>query len=106
MRIKAEEELAKMKHLKELNNALRAKLKVMQAQRKDYAELEELVRKLKEQIRNKNLTISQLQNALEHKKQELTKAIEDRKKIEQKNKSLEDKLSALYTDDYAKLKKQ
>nr|AUH21248.1 hypothetical protein [uncultured bacterium]AUH21258.1 hypothetical protein [uncultured bacterium] len=80
MRIKAEEELAKMKHLKELNNALRAKLKVMQAQRKDYAELEELVRKLKEQIRNKNLTISQLQNALEHKKQELTKAIEDRKK--------------------------
>lgn len=53
--------LAKAKKLQELINTLRAELKENGATRADYAQLEELNKALKTEVKNKTLTIEQLQ---------------------------------------------
>lgn len=53
--------LAKAKELQELINTLRAELKENGATRADYAQLEELNKALKTEVKNKTLTIEQLQ---------------------------------------------
>lgn len=57
-------ELAKQKDLKEEVTRLRAELKQNQAIREDYARLEELNNNLKQQIKNKSLTISDFQDKI------------------------------------------
>ena len=52
--------LARVKDLKELNKQIREFYKENKAERADYAELEEFVKKLKERIKNKELTIAEL----------------------------------------------
>ncbi len=61
------EELAKQKDLKTEIKKLREQLQEQKATRQDYAELEQLNRELKERIRNKDLTIAELQHELEQK---------------------------------------
>jgi hypothetical protein len=57
--------LARVKDLKEENKLLREELKKLGAQREDYAKLEALVKKLKEKIKQKDLTIAQMIAELE-----------------------------------------
>ena len=63
--------LAKIKDLKEINKQLRAELKKLGAERKDYAYLEAIVKNLKEQIKNKNLTIEELNAKIEQYKKDV-----------------------------------
>jgi len=53
-------ELAKMKDLKLLNNQLRAELKQLKAKREDYALLEDFVKTIKQELKEKNLNIDDL----------------------------------------------
>jgi predicted RNase H-like nuclease (RuvC/YqgF family) len=53
-------ELAKMKDLKLLNNELRAELKQLKAKREDYALLEDFVKTIKQELKEKNLNIDDL----------------------------------------------
>ncbi|WP_044418514.1 hypothetical protein [Halarcobacter anaerophilus] len=62
--IKANQDLAKQKDLKEEIAKLRIELKENAAVREDYAKLEQLNKELKELIKDKNLTIEELQNKL------------------------------------------
>ncbi|QKF80730.1 hypothetical protein [Halarcobacter ebronensis] len=57
-------DLAKQKDLKEEIAKLRIELKENTAVREDYAKLEQLNKELKQQIKDKNLTIEELQNKL------------------------------------------
>ncbi len=66
-------ELAKQKDLKELIARLRADLKEKNAERKEYAELEQLNRDLKARIKNKDLTVTNLETKIK----ELNKRIKE-----------------------------
>ncbi|MFW3327511.1 hypothetical protein ACN9JY_10290, partial [Aliarcobacter butzleri] len=63
-------ELASSKDLQEINKQLREELKEMGALRADYAQLEALNKELKEQVKNKTLTIEELNNIINEYKQE------------------------------------
>src|SRR5574344_1283149 len=63
-------ELASSKDLQEINKQLRAELKEMEALRADFAQLEALNKDLKEQVKNKTLTIEELNNIINEYKQE------------------------------------
>jgi len=94
-RIELEEDLAKMKDLKELNKKLRLQLQNAHAQREHYAKLEALVRDLQERIRNKEITIKQLQERLHAKEKELIKEVEERRKAQKENEKLKQKVQEL-----------
>jgi len=113
--------LAKIKDLKEINKELRAELKQLGAKREDYAILEALVKSLREQIKDKNLTIEELNEEIEQYrkevfsnfvykntdkrikykdlaefyKNELNKASQDKKKLLDSIKVLQEKKDAL-----------
>jgi len=70
------ETLAKVKDLKEENKKLREQLKELGAKREHYANLEQFVKQLKEQIKEKELTIKQLKEQMNFKEQELLKEVE------------------------------
>lgn len=55
---------AKIKDVNEQNKKLREELKKRGAKREDYAKLEALIKELKEEARNKNLTIDEMQYQL------------------------------------------
>ena len=59
------DKLAKVKDLKSTINTLRAELKQANSTREDYAKLEQLAKDLKTQVKNKDLTIQQLQSRIE-----------------------------------------
>lgn len=63
-------ELANSKDLQEINKKLREELKEMGALRADYAQLEALNKDLKEQVKNKTLTIEELNNKINEYKQD------------------------------------
>ncbi len=85
-------DLAKQKDLKEEVTRLRAELKQNQAMRKDYARLEELNKDLQQQIKNKSLTILDLQDKI----QKLERSIFDGKEEkENQNKSLQEQKKIL-----------
>ncbi|WP_456488869.1 LPD7 domain-containing protein [Caminibacter pacificus] len=63
--------LARVKDLKEENKLLREELQKLGAQREDYAELEALVKELKEKIKQKDLTIIELVERLEEYKKKI-----------------------------------
>ena len=63
-------ELASSKDLQEINKQLREELKEMEALRADYAQLEALNKDLKEQVKNKTLTIEELNNIINEYKQD------------------------------------
>ena len=99
-------ELAKVKDLKEEIKELRAELKAQGAGREDYAKLEALNKELKEQVKDKDLTISNLKkqvNLLRHETMNWQEAktykelYEDTKKenleLKEQNKALEAKIS-------------
>jgi chromosome segregation ATPase len=56
--------------LQEINKQLREELKEMGALRADYAQLEALNKELKEQVKNKTLTIEELNNIINEYKQD------------------------------------
>lgn len=66
----AVKELAKTKDLQEINKQLRAELKEAAATREDYAQLEQLNKDLKTRVKNKDLTIQELNNIINEYKQE------------------------------------
>ena len=83
---KAEEkQLAKEKDLKEEIAKLREELKAHHAERKDYAQLEQLNRELQIQIKSKNLTIEDLDKQINIQKQRITA-------IESKNEALHEEI--------------
>ena len=99
-------ELAKVKDLKEEIKELRAELKAQGAGREDYAKLEALNKELKEQVKAKDLTISDLKkevNSWKHEAMNWQEAksykelYEDTKKenleLKEQNKALEAKIS-------------
>ena len=99
-------ELAKVKDLKEEIKELRAELKEQGAGREDYAKLEALNKELQEQVKAKDLTISDLKkqvNLLRHEAMNWSEAksykelYEDTKKenleLKEQNKALEAKIS-------------
>jgi hypothetical protein len=118
---KQKEQLAKVKDLKPLSKELRELLKANGAKRADYADLEAFVKSLKEQIKNKELTITQLNDKIEQYKKdvfsnftykntnkpvkykdlaefyknELNKASQDKKKLLDRVKVLEEEKDAL-----------
>ena len=118
---KQKEQLARVKDLKPLNKKLRELLKANGAKRADYADLEAFIKDLKEQIKNKELTITQLNDKIEQYKKdvfsnfvykntdkrikykdlaefyknELNKASQDKKKLLDRVKVLEEKKDAL-----------
>jgi len=85
-------ELAKVKDLKELNKQLRKELKESGAAREQYAQLENYVKELKEQVKAKNLTIEKLKMELNDFREKLNlkmepgqqKQNEDAKELERK----------------------
>jgi hypothetical protein len=113
--------LAKIKDLKEINKELRAELKQLGGKREDYAILEAFVKDLKEEIKQRNLTIEELNAKIEQYKKdvfsnftykntnkpvkykdlaefyknELNKASQDKKKLLDRVKVLEEKKNAL-----------
>lgn len=107
---KREEELqkAKLKDLKEEVSLLRSELKNIGAKREDYAKLEALNKELKEEVKNKQLTIDDLRHRVNllHS----TIDVQDKKisilkdttiELEEKNSSLESKVKttvALYNE--------
>jgi hypothetical protein len=109
-------ELAKVKDLKEEIKELRAELKAQGAGREDYAKLEALNKELKEQVKAKDLTISDLKkevNSWKHKAMNWQEAktyqelYEDTKKenleLKEQNKALEAKIS---TKEYQSMPKE
>ncbi len=64
------QELAKAKDLQEINKQLREELKQAAATREDYAKLEQLNKELKEKIKEKDLTIDELNLKIDEYKQE------------------------------------
>lgn len=82
-------DLAKQKDLKEEVTRLRTQLKQNQAMREDYARLEELNKDLQQQIKNKSLTILDLQDKIyklektifEAKEENQNKSLQEQKKI-------------------------
>lgn len=118
---KQKEQLAKVKDLKPLSKELRELLKANGAKRQDYADLEAFINSLKEQIKQKNLTIQELNNKIEAYKKdvfsnfvykntdkkikykdlaefyknELNKASQDKKKLLDRVKVLEEEKDAL-----------
>ena len=113
--------LARVKDLKEINKQLRAELKQLGGKREDYAILEAFVKDLKEEIKQRNLTIQELNNRIEQYKKdvfsnftykntnkpvkykylaefyknELNKASQDKKKLLDRVKVLQEKKNAL-----------
>ena len=82
--------LAKVKDLKEENKRLREQLKEAGAKREHYAQLEQFVKDLKEQVKAKELTIEQLKEQMQLKEQELLEQIKEKEEeIEHKNKTIE-----------------
>ena len=65
------QERAKVKDLKKRINELRAELQKLHAERPQYAKLEAENKELKEQIKNKNLTITELDSRIENLKEKL-----------------------------------
>lgn len=96
-----EKHLAKEKDLKEEIAKLREELKAHNAERKDYAQLEQLNRELQIQIKSKNLTIEDLDKQINIQKQRITA-------LELKNEALHEEIvkkdaiidSTPNTDDY------
>ena len=99
-------ELAKVKDLKEEIKELRAELKAQGAGREDYAKLEALNKELKEQVKDKDLTIEDLKKEVNRWKHEAMnwqeaktykELYEDTKKenleLKEQNKALEAKIS-------------
>lgn len=86
------QELAKTKDLQEINKQLREELKEMGALRADYAQLEALNKELKEQVKNKTLTIEELNNKINEYKQEkapkTNEIVLDDKSIPEKEKTV------------------
>jgi hypothetical protein len=91
-------ELAKVKDLNEINNKLRKELKELGAVREDYKYLELSVKNLKEQIKNKQVTIEKLQEKMAEVKEELQEEIEKRKEEENDNDELRDELVDNYKE--------
>jgi chromosome segregation ATPase len=83
------EELAKVKDFNKVNKEMREFLKSQGATRLDYANWEQVARELKERIKNKDLTISQLNEQREKRKKMFLEKIEELKK---ENKELKDKV--------------
>ncbi len=108
--------LAKQKDLKQEIATLREDLKEHKATRKDYAQLEQLNKNLKEQIKNKDLTLSDLQKQLNEykdttdttieayradiatKQKRLNKALEVQKALKADNDTLKSDLRAYKRD--------
>ena len=90
---KEKETLAKVKDLKEENKRLREELKQAHAKREHYAELEQFVKDLKEQVKAKELTIEQLKEQMQAKEKELLKKIQEKSEeilsVEKKQELLE-----------------
>jgi chromosome segregation ATPase len=76
-------ELAKVKDLKIENKKLRDLLKSLRATREDYAYLEQFIKDLKNEVKNKNLTLTNLKQQMEQLKQEF------KEKLNKKNKEIE-----------------
>lgn len=85
---KKSENLAKIKDLQAENKRLRTQLKEQGAGREQYSKIEATVRTLREQIKNKDLTISGLEDAINQLKQELLKKEELREKKDTENDDL------------------
>lgn len=85
-------ELASSKDLQEINKQLREELKEMEALRADYAQLEALNKDLKEQVKNKTLTIEELNNIIneykQNRAQKTNENILDDKSIPEKEKEV------------------
>lgn len=75
---KEKETLAKVKDLKQENKRLREELKQAHAKREHYAELEQFVKDLKEQVKAKELTIEQLKEQMQAKEKELLEKIQEK----------------------------
>ena len=88
------EEIAKVKDLKEENKKLREQLKEAGAKREHYAQLEQFVKKLKEDVKGKELTIKELKEKMKSKQEELLKQIAD---LQEKEKEKEEELQKLRT---------
>lgn len=109
------------KELKEEINKLRAELKENKATRADYAQLEELNKALKEEVKNKTLTIEQLQQQTSSLRTQLLKSEKEVNtlktqinSLEEQNKTLESKVITLEEkishssnmNDYEQIKKE
>lgn len=85
-------ELASSKDLQEINKQLREELKEMEALRADFAQLEALNKDLKEQVKNKTLTIEELNNIIneykQNRAQKTNENILDDKSIPEKEKEV------------------
>ena len=92
------EVLAKVKDLKEENKRIREKFKQLGAVREDYAKLEQLVRKLKEKIKAKELTLQEMQEKFDKQLEELEIKL---KEEQEKNKQLDNENGELDRENYA-----
>ncbi len=76
------EERAKQKDLKAEIAELRKQLQEQHATRKEYAQLEQLNKELKEKIKAKDLTLAELQQTIEEQKEQLKKQLKSKEQSE------------------------
>ncbi len=101
---KEKELLAKVKDLKEENRRLREELKEAGAQREQYAQLEAFVKQLKEQIKSKDLTITQLKEKMQQKEKELLKQIYSPYKMKSGGQATWEDVAKHYITEFKELK--
>ena len=93
------ENIAKIKDLKEENKKLREQLKEAGAKREQYAQLEQFVKEIKEQVKAKELTIAQLKEQMQSMQEQLLKQLREKDRqiaqLQEKNKALQKQVTAL-----------
>ncbi len=96
------EELVKVKDLKEENKRIREEFKELGAKREDYARLEALNRELKEKIKNKELTMQEMQEAFNQELEKLQELAYSKKHFYQNKKPVENLKVANYFEQKSK----
>ena len=90
---------AKVKDLQEENKKLREQLKQAHAQREHYAQLEQFVKQLKEQVKTKELTIAQLKEQMQQMQEQLLSQLREKDRqiaqLQEENKALQQQVTTL-----------